>query len=534
LGVEQNETISNDGADGVGDAQLDESLLGEDIVDAVTAESGDNASGGFAPIKKRFEETGHKVFDDPAYYKTALAGGGDLVQRLHSIFQKLTQAKDPKDRTQFRLQIIPAFWEYMGNLARQTVLVMADSKRFLLRFGLLHPGLLTAETRKLFSTVIVKKTTDEPVFYLDEWFAGIGMTDINPSSTDEARSTRGNPDARLKELLDKANGKLDGARGMLRSKDKERLAAESQLSSRVMSITTHTPSRSFGEVNERYTETQKKMFLEMQDLMKSLLKIDREIESSMREYEEAKSNISTLSGKISASGEKTTVDTGAIDGEFQTVRQIAKMTIGRQGNTFPILSGEYFNCMPNGIGTRENVLSVLSWIESIDEEVYCRIYKNKPVRIVPYVILVPTYGDLGVCWEPYERLNKATSRGRIAVPMYPKNLTIAILSAVADLRWQVAKEKASYYWMEEGLTGNYYQWFAKQKLKGDIKWYFIQDYLLWMTKESEGVQKLDKEVRGVFWRYMPFTRPVKEKLKDRNLIYQELYQRDLNRAMSDL
>jgi hypothetical protein len=55
-----------------------------------------------------------------------------------------------------------------------------------------------------------------------------------------------------------------------------------------------------------------------------------------------------------------------------------------------------------------------------------------------------------------------------------------------------------------------------------------------MTKESEGVQKLDKELRGIFWRYMPFTRSIKEKLKDRNLIYQELYQRDLNRAQSDL
>ena len=50
--------------------------------------------------------------------------------------------------------------------------------------------------------------------------------------------------------------------------------------------------------------------------------------------------------------------------------------------------------------------------------------------------------------------------------------------AVADLRWQVAKEKASYYWMEEGLTGQYYQWIESQKLKGDLKSYFISDYVL--------------------------------------------------------
>jgi hypothetical protein len=117
--------------------------------------------------------------------------------------------------------------------------------------------------------------------------------------------------------------------------------------------------------------------------------------------------------------------------------------------------------------------------------------------------------------------------------MYPKNLQEALLAAIADLRWQVAKEKSSYYWMEEGLTGFYYQWFTAKKLKGDLKEAFIQDYIAWITKESEGTMKLDKELRGVFWRYVPFAQPVKEKLKTRNFIYQELYQRDLNRAMSD-
>jgi hypothetical protein len=227
------------------------------------------------------------------------------------------------------------------------------------------------------------------------------------------------------------------------------------------------------------------------------------------------------------------VDVQAVDTEFNTIRQMAKMTIGRQGNHFPVLTSEYFRCGPNDVATRENVIARLAWIESIDPEAFCRIYRNRLNRIAPYVILMPTYGDTGVCWEPFDRFNRATSRGRIAVPMYSKSLLVAVLSAIADLRWQVAKEKASFYWMEEGLTGNYYQWFSAQKLKGDLKEYFIQDYITWMTKESEGTQKLEKEVRGIFWRHMPFSQPVKEKLKTRSFVYQDLYQRDLNRAMSD-
>jgi hypothetical protein len=185
------------------------------------------------------------------------------------------------------------------------------------------------------------------------------------------------------------------------------------------------------------------------------------------------------------------------------------------------------------VGFRENIISMLARIESIDPEAFCRYYKNRLNRIVPYVLLIPTYGDTGICWEPFDKHNRATSRGRIVIPMYPKNLYYAVLCAIADLRWQVAKEKASYYWMEEGLTGNYYQWFAAQKLKGDVKEFFIQDYIIWMTKEAEGIQKLDKEIRGAFWRFMPFSKEVKERLRNRSYVYQELYQRDLNRAMSD-
>jgi hypothetical protein len=523
---DQIQDFSEDGFLG-GDALLD-----EEIPDAVAVEN-EIGGGGFAPIKKHFEETGHKAFDDPAYYKTALAGGENLVQRLHTVLQKLLQTKDPKERTQYRMQIIPVFWEYYGVLARQSVLSMPDPKRFLLRFALLHPGILTVEHRTFFSTIIRENTTNEPIYYLDEWFAGIGRDEIHPSSTDEVRTNRGNSEVHLKGLHEKALGKLDGTKGMVRLKHKERLDSEILLKSRIDMLTMHTPARVFAEVSDRYTDEQRKMFVEIQDLMKTMIRADREIENLLREIENAEADLSTLSSKLVNSSSKASLDIEAINGEFQTIRQMCKMTVGRQGNAFPILMSEYYHCLPNGTATRENVLSVLSWIESIDEEAYVRIYRKQADRIVPYVILLPTYGDRGICWEPLERVNKATSRGRIAIPMYPKNLTVAILTAVADLRWQVAKEKASYYWMEEGLTGNYYQWFAKQKLRGDIKMYFIQDYLLWMTKESEGVQKLDKELRGIFWRYMPFTRPIKEKLKDRNLIYQELYQRDLNRSQSD-
>jgi hypothetical protein len=485
-----------------------------------------------------FEDAGHSAFDDPAYYKTVLADCGDVAQRLHGIFQKYATAKDPKDKSIFRQQMIAVFWEFLGKTAQAAAKKIPDPKKYLLRFGVLHPNLLNAEAKDFLSKIPEEDTLDQPVYYFDEWMKLIGTDKVKCSTTDEARPGAGreNMNAQLQALHDKAQGKIEGSQGLLRSKNTERVSFENRLAVLIKNLTIHTHYELFPEVFDRYSEEQKNIFTEIQDTVKALSRIDRETASYMKDLEQGLDDIQTIDGKLEAAGASSavSVDIKAIETEFGSIRQMAKMTVGRQGNAFPVLTSEFFRASMNGVGTRENVIKLLSWIESIDAEAFIRYYKNKPSRIVPYVVLLPTYGDFGICWEPFEKSNRATSRGRIAVPMYPKNLTLSVLSAVGDMRWQVAKEKSSFYWMEEGLTGNYYQWFQAQKLKGDVKSYFIQDYIIWMTKESEGTQKLEREVRGTFWRYMPFTQPIKEKLKDRSLIYQELYQRDKNRAMSDL
>jgi hypothetical protein len=391
---------------------------------------------------------------------------------------------------------------------------------------------LKDEHKTLFAKVVLDNTLNQPVYYLDEWFKSVGTGLIRASTTDEANVARGNTNAKMQQLLDKVQGKLDGTKSLLKAKSDERANLEKSLSNQISHIVEHIPMDDFPGVSACYSDGQKKIFNEIQENLKDLLKTDRDMSIFLRDYRQAEDDVRALREKVEEAG-AIEVDVKAIDTEFASIRQMAKMTIGRQGNHFPILSSEYYRSIPNDLGCRENVISILSWIESIDAEAYCRAYKNRMNRIVPYVVLIPSYGDYGTCWEPFDKFNRATSRGRIAIPMYPKNLQIAILAAVADFRWQVAKEKASYYWMEEGITGNYYQWFQKMKMKGDLKMSFINDYILWITKESEGTQKLDKELRGAFWRHIPFTQAVKEKLKTRSYIYQELYQRDLNRAMSD-
>lgn len=495
----------------------------------------------FKKIEKFFNDQPNPIFSDPAYYKTALSGEGEPSQRLHAMLTKYLMCKDPKDRTVYRQQIVPIYWEFIKKLAPKMGLVSTPAcKKMLVRYGIMLPSLFTPEQKDTFSKAIIENNTGEPIYYIDEWFKEIASGRITLSATDEARPKTvskaggGNDEsARLLQLQTKNNGKLQNAESMLAAKESERSMVESELHSRVDQFCDHPNMPGKGNHKAPLTEAQKKLATEISDKLKSLLRVDKEIVNYTNELADASEVAESLQSKLETASPNTEVNASDLLQECDTVRQMAKMTVGRLGNHFPIFSREFFHCTPRGTGFRENVLDTLTWIESLDPGAFCRIHKNVQHRIVPYVIIVPTYGDNGFCWEPFDRYNRVSSRGRIVIPMYPKNLQISLIIAVADLRWQVAKEKASYYWMEEGLTGQYYQWFSSKKLKGDVKEYFINDYVLWMTKESEGVQRLEKEVRGIFWRHVPFAQDVKEKLKTRSLAYQELYQRDINRSMSD-
>ncbi len=513
---------------------------GEAVSPPSSAANVDLSKKSFDPITEFFSSEPSEVFNDPAYYKTALSGENETAQRLHVLLSKYLKATDPADRTVYRQQITSAYWEFLRSLApKMGQPNIALCKRMLMRFAVVLPSLFTAEQRATFSSAFLENRTGEPVYYLDEWFREIAQGRLTISMTDEGRPARKNSGnaaeeaAHLQQLQSKNSGKLQNVENLITGKENQRSMLEAELRSRVDQICEHTPFTAAPHHSNPYSDSQKRMVTEINERLRQLLKVDRELTNLLREFEDAKETENSLLRKMSDTSSSVEVSSTDIMTELDTVRQMAKMTVGRKGNHFPIFTREYYHCTPRSTGFRENVVDILAWIESIDPNAFCRIHKNVSNRIVPYVILLPTYGDMGMCWEPFDRYNRITSRGRIAIPMYPKDLKIALLTAVADLRWQVAKEKASYYWMEEGLTGQYYQWLLSEKLKGDIKDYFIADYVMWMTKESAGVQRLPKEVRGIFWRFMPFAQNIKEMLKTRSVVYQELYQRDINRSMSD-
>ena len=427
----------------------------------------------FTEVTHVYNDTPSDWFNNPTYYKTAIAGEGSASQRLHGVLSKYLTCKDIKDRMVYRQQVIMAYWELIRSMAPKMADKNADiTKRLLMRFAVLLPSLFKPEHKELFSKTILDNETNEPVFYLDEWFRAIATHLIKTSTTDEVRQPRKSSTAegaalqeqqRLMQLQTKNSGKLQSAESLLNVKESERGMLEAELKSRIDAICDHQTVPGCEPHREGYTEMQRKLFSDISGYLKQLSKVDKELTKALNEFKEASEVYNAVTDKIAMGPEVVNLDTQELETEFETVRQMAKMTCGRQGNQFPIFTREFYHCLPQGTGFRENVVNMLKWVESLDPGAFCRIHKNMSHRIVPYVLLLPTYGDSGFCWEPFDRYNRVTSRGRIVIPMYPRDLKIAVLTAVADLRWHVAKEKASFYWMEEGLTGQYYEWIDKQK-----------------------------------------------------------------------
>ena len=484
-------------------------------------------------VPERFEEDPKPFFRDKEYYRKVLDGEGEEAKRLHENITAMLKAQASDDRSRYRERVVAAFWNLGSNVASKIGDGLSIPKVLLLRYGIVSPTFLSKEQRDLITRIIFDNNTGEPVHYLDEWLLKIARGVEKPSATDEAKVVKQDADQKVLETFEKRKGKKDSELMLLRNRVSQLNDLEAELLAQVQLLTQREMREEYGGLKDSYTDAQRQALTTMSTVLRRLSTVNRDVKQSYTTLEGLDADLEALAREAEGVGGSAGVDKTAIVDEYNTIRQMVKMCVGRRGNHYPVLTQQYARSTLDGIATRENVLKEMAAVETLDQGLFMRTFKGQTNRIVPNVLLVASYGDSGMCWEPFEKYNRATSRGRIAVPLYPKNVKVAVVTALAELRWLVAKEKAQHYWMEEGLTGWYYQWFDSTKQKGDVKDAFVRDYQLWINAESQGMQKLDREVRGIFWRNLPFPTEVKEDLKNRGFVYADLYKKDQNISKSD-
>jgi hypothetical protein len=484
-------------------------------------------------VPKELTTTPQPYFADKEYYRKVLSGEGEMAKRIHDLLSAFINTSDPQEKSAQRARLVPAFWELLASATKSISASMPIHKRLLFRYGLLSPAILSEEQRALVSSLFVENTSGEPIHYLDEWLARVARGEINPSAVDEVKQAKRSDDQKTIDRIEKLEGQRTSEVTLLRSKIAALDELEAELLRNAGLIAKHDIREDLGGLKACLNGAQRAALPRIVEILRTISGQDKEMASSYKSVDAITAELEALKRRAEDIDTSSMVDTKALVNELGSVRQMHKLCCGRQGNHFPVLYQQYFRASIKEIGVRETVITLLAKVETLDPSLFIRTFKGQDTRIVPHLILLPCYGDTGVCWEPFERKNRSSSRGRVALPMFPKDISYALMYALGDLRWQVAKEKAQHYWMEEGITGKYYQWFDDTKQKGDVKEAFIRDYMLWITKESDGMQKLEKEVRGIFWREMPFPQEIKDRLKNRGFVYAELFKKDQNRASSD-
>ncbi len=529
-------------ADNEKDNMLDDDLLDLLEDDVLYDESKEEASEEEASEeeleegKQKFKDKLDKLLSNKDKHLKKVLKGEDPELAYH-VVESMENWDNPEykdEKFKYREKLAQSYWGLYREMATKVADENFPSEKIqMIKYGLLSKDYITDEQEKILDNIIQENQNKEnpSIFLTDEWFRDIAKGEVPPSVLDETATKRRGAS---KERLGSKKGQMEAEIKSAKLKIEKIQSNEADLKKYIDMIDEHTTHPNFAEEEliEPYQSNQKESLTLIIDATKELLKLDRQLKINYRVIDKIKFEIKNME-KALDKGEEYIDISETVYAEFLSFRQMVKMCAGKQGNHFPILHKSYMSMDMMNIATIANVSKMIDEIEVLDPQLFYRTYKGEDHRIYPYVLIVPSYGNRGICWEPFSRSNRATSKGRIIIPMFPKNLKGAVLAALADLRWQVAKEKAQHYWMEEGLTGYYYEYYTNEKLKGNIKAHFINDYIQWIIWESRGVQKLHKDLRPVFWRFTPFPDDVKESLKNRGFYYQKLYQKDQNRLKSD-
>lgn len=238
-----------------------------------------------------------------------------------------------------------------------------------------------------------------------------------------------------------------------------------------------------------------------------------------------------------------------------------RLTSGSPATAFPILT-KYHITMPldRSIVSLKKLSDILDQLLSVDYSAFHReiLYNDEKAgilkefiqqQVIPNFILVPSIGTKIMMWQDISGRNK-NSTGRIAVPMFATaDLYTLVLEAVGAFRWELTKTIQGPDWNNVSVPSitadytDYVQFFKKnrdlspevrEKLAAEFKRFrtdrdrFVNDYINWVKFESEGVLKLNKVARSIFYRHIPFAKEIRE-----NIASQPAYD-DLNNRLTNI
>lgn len=237
-----------------------------------------------------------------------------------------------------------------------------------------------------------------------------------------------------------------------------------------------------------------------------------------------------------------------------------RLTSGSPSTAFPILTKYAIAIdLPKAFVTKKRLSDELDRVLSMDFSAFHReiivndeaagIFKEFVMtQVIPNFILVPSIGTKVMMWQDLAGRSKA-SRGRFAVPVFATaDLFTLLLEAVGAFRWELTKSIMGADWnnvANSSITADYtdyIQFFKKnrelsqeqkEKLATEFKRFrndrdrFVNDYIQWLKFESEGVLKLNKVARNIFYKHVPFEKTIRDNISTQPA-YQDIHNRFKN------
>jgi hypothetical protein len=223
-------------------------------------------------------------------------------------------------------------------------------------------------------------------------------------------------------------------------------------------------------------------------------------------------------------------------------KEAAKVCSGEISSFTPILMNEQLTGadVQSIITSKENIYRVFEDIRKIDFSAFYREVRYKTQgaeefikkEIQPIFILLPIAGKRGMVWQSKERPKE--SPGRLILPkicITPMNRVM--INVFGLYRWEIQKELLGPLWndiSQLSLTAEYTDYIGsvkknkelseetREKILAEFKRFrsdrdrFANDYSKWIFLESQGRPGLNRVLRGIFFRQVPFPKELRQKL----------------------
>lgn len=168
------------------------------------------------------------------------------------------------------------------------------------------------------------------------------------------------------------------------------------------------------------------------------------------------------------------------------------------------------------------------------------------VEILPYVILMPNFGNRGALWQDIEGRIRKTPAHMVLSVFHAADLDNTIVKMSAQFRWEMCKRIQGAHYSDisdPSLTAeyiNYLQFYKKnrnltgdkkdalkiflQKMHNNYKNVFVAEYEMYIENEAMGQSRLNKVAREILFRYCTLSEKYRQSLAT-NVQYQQLIER---------